>query len=580
MIKSLVQGGRKNYDANLGMKSLKKPKPLKNKKFSKNNASPEKNNPGKLHKTIGVITYHPNSGKRKKISKSPTLKKSKQLHNKRFHIPNIKSRNDKNHRRAHIPTIYEEGMDILESRINKMATETFKSPISGRQKSIERSIALKKQKFGQGLQDWSKPKRNLSTNSYFSERQGYRKIKLRTKEGDSYTEKVSRDRGSFNQSENRLTSTGGAFGLGLALEPGDGTYASLRKSLKLGASTRLRKDIGYGQERQFNQTLSNQICLPNVKDGVKFSDYQLQGRKLGEGAYAVVRPGINLKTGETFAIKTFNKLKLTTSNLKKSVQNEIEILSFLNHCGPKNSSNGIVRYINHYENRRNIHLILEHAGTVDLKTWIDRRKTKTKQGGRKLKLEKGGILMAIFMQICKSVNLLHSKEIVHRDLKMENIVLNFIESEPSEYEQPAKYYPIPEVTIVDFGFSTKIPLSEHTSTICGTPNYMSPELIMKKEVKDFKKTDSWALGVILYYLMAKKFPFTGFKETDLMLQVVEASPDLEGINPEIQDLLTNIFNKNVQERYTVQQILNHPFCLNMTIGKKSHKRNNKIGGYF
>ena len=92
------------------------------------------------------------------------------------------------------------------------------------------------------------------------------------------------------------------------------------------------------------------------------------------------------------------------------------------------------------------------------------------------------------------------------------------------------------VTIVDFGFATKIPLTEHTSTICGTPNYMSPELIMKKDVSDFKKTDSWALGVVLYYLLMKKFPFVGLKETELMLNVIEASPNLEGVGPELCEL--------------------------------------------
>lgn len=259
----------------------------------------------------------------------------------------------------------------------------------------------------------------------------------------------------------------------------------------------------------------------------------------------MVRPGTNLSTGETFAIKTFNKLKLTNNNLKKSVQNEIEILSFMNNVGSKLRRSGIVKYINHYENRRNIHLILENAGTVDLKAWMDRKKTKSKQGGRKLRLDKGGILMAVFIQICKSIQLLHSQNIVHRDLKMENIVLKFIEIEPATYESPAKYHPIPQVTIVDFGFATKIPLDEHTSYICGTPNYMSPELIMKKDVLDYKKTDSWALGVILYYMLNKKFPFTGNKETELMLSVVGANPDLNGVDSEIGNLLERIFEKDI-----------------------------------
>ena len=161
-----------------------------------------------------------------------------------------------------------------------------------------------------------------------------------------------------------------------------------------------------------------------MNDGVKFTDYEIQGKKLGEGAYAIVRPGTNLKSGEQVAIKTFNKLKLTTTSLKKSVQNEVEILQFLSSWAGENGHlPGIVRYINHYENRRNIHLILENAGTQDLKSWLDSKKSKVKQGAKHLKLEKGSVLLSVFKQICRSVQFLHSKDVVHRDLKMENIVL-------------------------------------------------------------------------------------------------------------------------------------------------------------
>ena len=114
---------------------------------------------------------------------------------------------------------------------------------------------------------------------------------------------------------------------------------------------------------------------------------------------------------------------------------------------------------------------------------------------------------------------------------------------------------MPVTTIVDFGFSSRIPLDEETSVICGTPNYMSPELTLKKDIKDLKKSDSWALGVILYYLAKKTFPFNGQKETDLMLRILECNPDYEGLAPEVTDLLRKIFEKDQQKRLTVEQIL-------------------------
>jgi hypothetical protein len=172
-------------------------------------------------------------------------------------------------------------MDVLEKRIIKMAKQSLKTPRSSRQKEIERSNNLKKygQETFQGItKDWSRPKRNISTNSYFTGRaRGSRagpRINQNSKDASQH---------HLDVSENRLNNSGASL---------SDNYNHLRKSLKLGTVGRLRQNLG--QERSFTQTISNQICCPNVKDGYKFSDYQLQGRKLGEGAYAVVRPGKNL----------------------------------------------------------------------------------------------------------------------------------------------------------------------------------------------------------------------------------------------------------------------------------------------
>ena len=143
-----------------------------------------------------------------------------------------------------------------------MAKQTLKSPRSSRQKEIERSNNLKKygkETFHGITKDWSRPKRNISTNSYFTGRsRGTRGGALLNQNSKEASQQM------VDVSEHRLNNSGGNLAE---------NYTNLRKSLKIGTVTRLRQNLG--QERTFAQTLSNQICCPNVKDGFKFSDYQL-----------------------------------------------------------------------------------------------------------------------------------------------------------------------------------------------------------------------------------------------------------------------------------------------------------------
>lgn len=230
-------------------------------------------------------------------------------------------------------------MDILENRIDLMVAQTLKSPRSGRKKEIDKSIGLKKGQFqtNDPNKDWSRPKRNLSTNSYFN---GLKQNKDLKPHNANFRNKGHYLNSSDALEESNKTEDKQNPDNIIQLNPpntNNSDFASLRRSLKFQASsntTGLRKNIYKGQEdRNYSSNnngdlaSSNNICSASVKDGFAFEDYQLQGRKLGEGAYAVVRPGLNLKSGSLYAIKTFNKLKLTNNNLKSSVLNEIEILS-------------------------------------------------------------------------------------------------------------------------------------------------------------------------------------------------------------------------------------------------------------
>jgi len=97
----------------------------------------------------------------------------------------------------------------------------------------------------------------------------------------------------------------------------------------------------------------------------------------------------------------------------------------------------------------------------------------------------------IFKDVVEGVNYLHQRNIIHRDLKLENLLLE---------DRACK--------IIDFGFSKVIIEGEEIKEYCGTPSYCSPQLILKNNYKG-KESDIWALGIILYRMLTGAFPFSG-----------------------------------------------------------------------
>jgi serine/threonine protein kinase len=258
-----------------------------------------------------------------------------------------------------------------------------------------------------------------------------------------------------------------------------------------------------------------------------FDDYYLEGKKLGEGAYAVVRPAHHKETKKVVAIKTFNKLQLITKELKEAVKNEVKIVKKMDHPN-------IVKFIDKFENRRNIHLVMEHCGDSNLRTKLLKKGKKKLSPSTKIK---------IFRDIVKAIGYLHQNNIAHCDIKLENIVLDHTN----------------RVKIVDFGFAQFCQENVKSSIISGTQYYMSPELI-KREAHHAKKSDVWALGVLLYFILTKKFPFDAKKETDLMLKIIGVEIDYGLVEDELAvQLMKRIFEVDPEKRPGWEELVNSEF---------------------
>ena len=126
---------------------------------------------------------------------------------------------------------------------------------------------------------------------------------------------------------------------------------------------------------------------------------------------------------------------------------------------------------------------MEHGGGLSLMNYL---RTKS---GKRLDEEEAKV---IFKQIAEGLQYLHQKNVAHRDMKLENIL---IDEEGN-------------VKIIDFGFSLVTPKTKPLNVCCGTPSYMSPELMARKNYYGHL-VDIWALGIILYILVVGVFPFKG-----------------------------------------------------------------------
>lgn len=130
-----------------------------------------------------------------------------------------------------------------------------------------------------------------------------------------------------------------------------------------------------------------------------------------------------------------------------------------------------------------MHLVMELGGYTSLHSYL---KTKV---DRKLSEEEA---KTHFRQTVEAIDYLHKKSIAHRDIKLENILL----------DESSK------IKIIDFGFSVQTQKDKLLNVFCGTPSYMSPELATKKDYQGWH-ADVWALGVLLYVFLCGKFPFKG-----------------------------------------------------------------------
>lgn len=254
------------------------------------------------------------------------------------------------------------------------------------------------------------------------------------------------------------------------------------------------------------------------------------GRVLNSGKCGTVRLG-HLKGDPSMyvAIKTIDKTG--SENTLERLRREINNLMAADHPH-------IIKLYDVYEDSQYVHLVTEYCSGGEL---FDRIHTK----GRFDEMEAMHVMKMIF----EAVHYLHKRRIVHRDLKPENFM--YLSSEESS---PLK--------MIDFGFSKKLDFNENAPlTLLGTPSFLAPEVLTGNYGTE---SDLWSCGVILYTLLAGRYPFYDQDERKIIQQVKRGEFSLTGVvwlqvSSEAKNLITALLDKNPQTRLTAQQALEHPW---------------------
>ncbi len=244
---------------------------------------------------------------------------------------------------------------------------------------------------------------------------------------------------------------------------------------------------------------------------------------LGEGSYAKVYLGKSVLCEEFVAIKCYNKTKIGSSSTFTRIIQEIELMRNLDHPN-------VIKIYEIFENSKFIFIVLEYVDNGDLLSYMKKYGTFTEQH-----------YIPIFFQILNALNYLHSLNILHRDIKLDNILLN----------------KEGEVKICDFGVSRRMRRDKIIFEHIGTPAYLSPEIVKEKGYKNFA-SDIWSTGVMSYIALSGYVPFKGesIKELNqsIISEEVEFDHEILNFSIKMKFILNGMLRKNPLDRFTLYEV--------------------------
>lgn len=255
---------------------------------------------------------------------------------------------------------------------------------------------------------------------------------------------------------------------------------------------------------------------------VQLGKYEL-GKTLGEGNFGKVKLARDTDCGNYFAVKILEKNKIVDLNNTDQIKREISTLKLLKHPN-------VVRLYEVLASKTKIYMVLEYVNGGELFDKISSKGKLIEAHGRKM-----------FQQLIDGVSYCHNKGVFHRDLKLENVLVD------------AKG----NIKITDFNLSA---LPQHCRadgllhTTCGSPNYVAPEILANRGY-DGAKSDIWSCGVILYVILTGYLPFDDRNLAVLYQKIFKADVQIpRWLSPGAQNIIKKILDPNPKTRVTMDMI--------------------------
>lgn len=278
---------------------------------------------------------------------------------------------------------------------------------------------------------------------------------------------------------------------------------------------------------------------------LKMSDISLEtitkrytlGAELGRGRFSVVKSATQKSDGGTYAVKVVENSSLSDEENLEALETEVAILRQLQHP----------------------HIVaLKEVVTTDSDTYIV---MELLSGGELFNriVDLGPFVEAtaadMFAQVCCAMEHLHSAQIVHRDIKPENIL----------YTEEGGT----SVKVIDFGYAGVWSPEKPLTGLCGTPDYVAPEVLTWYDDEDRGKeygkgSDVWSMGVLLYVILSGCSPFSADEEEALLAQVAEAKYEFyenewKSVSEDAKDLIRKMLVVDPEVRLSLEGVMSHPF---------------------
>ncbi|KAF5738004.1 serine/threonine-protein kinase SAPK2-like isoform X1 [Tripterygium wilfordii] len=254
-------------------------------------------------------------------------------------------------------------------------------------------------------------------------------------------------------------------------------------------------------------------------------------KDIGSGNFGVAKLVRDKQSGDLYAVKYIER----GPKIDEHVQREI-----MNHRSLKHPN--IIRFKEVLLTSTHLAIVMEYASGGELFERICTAGRFSEDEAR-----------YFFQQLISGVSYCHSMQICHRDLKLENTLLDGSTA--------------PRLKICDFGYSKSSVLHSQPKSTVGTPAYIAPEVLSKKEY-DGKIADVWSCGVTLYVTLVGAYPFEdpedprNFRKTiQRILSVQYSIPDYVRVSKECKNLLSRIFVADPEKRITIPEIKKHPWFL-------------------